>query len=76
MSSDYSVNPAAPYQLYQVGPEAEPMILVDGALAYPRSIVDHAASDGVYGPAPPTPVSVARRRTATWPTSTRLWRPC
>lgn len=51
MSSDYSVNPAAPYQLYQVGPEAEPMILVDGALANPRSIVDHAASDGVYGPA-------------------------
>ena len=47
MSSDYSVNPAAPYQLYQVGPEAEPMILVDGALAYPRSIVDHAASDCV-----------------------------
>ena len=51
MQFDYSVNPAAPYEVYKVGPEAEPMILVDGALIDPQAIVDHASDDGVYGPA-------------------------
>lgn len=50
-SDPFAVNRAAPFQIFQVGPEAEPMILVEHALANPAAIVDHAASDGVYGPA-------------------------
>ncbi len=47
----FSVNAAAPYNLFEVGPEKEPMILVEQALSEPEAIVDYAASDGVYGPA-------------------------
>ena len=47
----FAVNPAAPYQIFQIGPETEPLILVDHALANPEALVDYAASDGVYGPA-------------------------
>lgn len=51
MNDIFAVNRTAPFQIFQVGPEAEPLILVEGALADPDAIVDHAAGDGVYGPA-------------------------
>lgn len=51
MSFDYSVDPTAPYQAYRVGPEGEPMILVDGIMNNAGSLVDYASSEGCYGPA-------------------------
>ncbi|RIX27028.1 DUF6445 family protein [Sphingomonas edaphi] len=51
MTVSFALNNAAQYQHYALGPEAEPLLLIDNALADPASIVDYAASDGVYGPA-------------------------
>jgi hypothetical protein len=47
----FSVNSTAPYRLFEVGFEKEPVILIEQALAEPEAIVEYAASDGAYGPA-------------------------
>lgn len=49
--TSFSVNPAAPYQIFKMGDEAEPIILVDQVMAAASELVEYAASDGVYGPA-------------------------
>ncbi|QDP20428.1 DUF6445 family protein [Sphingomonas xanthus] len=51
MSMTFALNPGAQFQQYEIGPEREPLLLIDGILANPAAVVEYAASDGVYGPA-------------------------
>lgn len=51
MAYDFRLNSDAPYTVYNLGPEAEPLIVVDGLMSQPDRMVDFAADEGAYGPA-------------------------
>ncbi|MFA4894141.1 DUF6445 family protein [Brevundimonas sp.] len=51
MSYDFRLNAEAPFTVYNVGPEAEPLVVIDGMMAEPNRLVDFAARDCTYGPA-------------------------
>jgi hypothetical protein len=48
---DCRINPAAPFRVFGIGPEAEPLVIVDDLFAHPQSLVDWAARDDLWGPA-------------------------
>lgn len=51
MIFDFSVNPDAKAKLFRIGPEQEPLIVVDGMMRTPQDLVECAARDPRYGPA-------------------------
>lgn len=48
---DCTINPAAQFRVFQLGPEAEPVVIVDDLFANPQSLVEWAARDEAWGPA-------------------------
>lgn len=51
MDHDFSLKPHIDYKIYHLGPEKEPIVVIDGLMNNPASVVEYAASQGAYGPA-------------------------
>jgi hypothetical protein len=51
MDFDFTLNRNISYQIFHIGPDAEPLILIDGLMNDAQSLVDYASSEGAYGPA-------------------------
>lgn len=48
---DCTINPSAPFRVFRMGPEAEPLVIVENLFANVQSLVDWAARDDGWGPA-------------------------
>ena len=48
---DCTINPAAPFRVFRLGPENEPLVMVDNLFANPHALIEWAARDDQWGPA-------------------------
>lgn len=49
MTFDFAINPDARAKLFRIGPEQDPLIVIDGLMRSPNDLVDCAAGGSLFG---------------------------